>query len=491
MENLAKVGEVVELKRGDEAAVKERMHQHGINAEPEKLTFADYFVRTISVMVMIVCIAAGAAGGYLLLSDIAGGLVGGIFGACLAVIVDLMMVVSYLKKQGEIIRLAFHVASFVFLSFGAVHLMTASEENVNSGNTELQIASAKLAANNLKINEYETAKAAIDAAEEAYISAKNKPVKDGAVWEVTDGCTATGKASVSHPKDCAAAKAAQRNYYKVKADLPATDVSKLQADNAKIKDEYPSLLLNQGKIAESALDKSVIEQMLNISGLKIDLSTCYLIIGLAFSLIIQFVMASGIKTFIPAQNSPKSELSGFKPESKAGIKSAAKKINVFGWAAQIAESAAMEKARVTANLEHAERMTKSEAVVLAERAILDIKPYLAKMSANTVGAFLISTGALEGFNKEACKKMTKAAFWAVNSYEPGANVLINDLVSEIEGRGMESSSFVNYSFVQRKLLPVLAEAGIVENYGTERRSKYRWSSEQDLIEVVREFVKAA
>ena len=422
------------------------------------------------------------AGGALLGYDLSkGSVVATVFGGFIGCVFEVGIIHGYLNAVRMSRLWMVHAASAAALIAGMTHMASMSIDQAVANRQQKAEIYAEMAEISAMLGTITAFEKAIDDKSKAINLLKNKRVKGGTVWEKSEGCTKT-----NHPSDCATIANLGIDLQRLTEQKPNKDKQALQSRLDELKAANPESRLamsessvNQAKLAEQSIDKSIFEKVRDAISPSMSINLLLLTTCSIIAIVLQQILANVLKPFSTRKNSLKRESSGIKDESSQG-----ETVNqgIFGnflrrgdLAIRWAESYGQRKAE----LEHKSQKESEQKTAIAQRAILDISTYLKNMTANESVHLLMSKSLLTDLKEEKRVQLSKAVTWVIRKYEAdqpiNLRVLANDIAMET------NSSFINYSYLQRNIQDVMIKLGLWVNQGTENRARIAWASEEEAV----------
>lgn len=423
------------------------------------------------------------AGGALLGYDLSkGSLVATVFGGFIGCVFEVGIIHGYLNAVRMIRLWMVHAASAAALVAGMTHMASMSVDQAIAARQQKAEAYAEMeeiSQTLLTISSYENS---IDDKTKAINLLKNKSVKGGTVWSMSEGCTLN-----NHPKDCAQIANLGIDLQRLIEQKPNKNKLSLQERFDELKAGNPESRLvksessvNQAMLAEQGLDKSIFEKIRDAINPSMGINILLLTTCSIIAIVLQQILANVLKPFSTRKNGLKRESSGIKDGSSQGenVNQASLKnfFKISDLASQWAASYGQRKAELDYKLQRdSERKTE-----IAQRAVLDITTYLKNINAKEAVGLLVSKSLLDGLKEEKRVQLSKAVTWVIRKYEAGQpinlRVLADDSVMET------NAAFINYSYLQRNIQDVMIKLGLWVNKGTENRAKIIWASEEEAIQ---------
>lgn len=423
------------------------------------------------------------AGGALLGYDLSkGSLVATVFGGFIGCVFEVGIIHGYLNAVRMIRLWMVHAASAAALVAGMTHMASMSVDQAIAARQQKAEAYAEMeeiSQTLLTISSYENS---IDDKTKAINLLKNKSVKGGTVWSMSEGCTLN-----NHPKDCAQIANLGIDLQRLIEQKPNKNKLSLQERFDELKAGNPESRLvksessvNQAMLAEQGLDKSIFEKIRDAINPSMGINILLLTTCSIIAIVLQQILANVLKPFSTRKNGLKRESSGIKDGSSQGenVNQASLKnfFKISDLASQWAASYGQRKAELDYKLQRdSERKT-----AIAQRAVLDITTYLKNINAKEAVGLLVSKSLLDGLKEEKRVQLSKAVTWVIRKYEAGQpinlRVLADDSVMET------NAAFINYSYLQRNIQDVMIKLGLWVNKGTENRAKIIWASEEEAIQ---------
>lgn len=436
----------------------------------------------LAAIPVIVTASLNVAGGALLGYDLSkGSIVATAFGGFIGCVFEVGIIHGYLNAVSMSRLWLVHAASAAALVAGMTHMASLSVDQAVANRQQKAEIYAEMAEISAMLGTITAFEKAIDDKSKAINLLKNKRVKGGTVWEKSEGCTKT-----NHPSDCATIANLGIDLQRLTEQKPNKDKQALQSRLDELKAANPESRLamsessvNQAKLAEQSIDKSIFEKVRDAISPSMSINLLLLTTCSIIAIVLQQILANVLKPFSTRKNSLKRESSGIKDESSQG-----EKVNqgIFGnflrrgdLAIRWAESYGQRKAE----LEHKSQKESEQKTAIAQRAILDISTYLKNMTANESVHLLMSKSLLTDLKEEKRVQLSKAVTWVIRKYEAdqpiNLRVLANDIAMET------NSSFINYSYLQRNIQDVMIKLGLWVNQGTENRARIAWASEEEAV----------
>lgn len=422
------------------------------------------------------------AGGALLGYDLSkGSVVATVFGGFIGCVFEVGIIHGYLNAVRMSRLWMVHAASAAALIAGMTHMASMSVDQAVTNRQQKAVVYAEMAEISAMLGTITAFEKAIDDKSKAINLLKNKRVKGGTVWEKSEGCTKT-----NHPSDCATIANLGIDLQRLTEQKPNKDKQALQSRLDELKAANPESRLamsessvNQAKLAEQSIDKSIFEKVRDAISPSMSINLLLLTTCSIIAIVLQQILANVLKPFSTRKNSLKRESSGIKDESSQG-----EKVNqgIFGnflrrgdLAIRWAESYGQRKAE----LEHKSQKEGEQKTAIAQRAVLDISTYLKNMGANEAVTLLMGKSLLDGLKEEKRVQLSKAVTWVIRKYEAdqpiNLRVLANDIAMET------NSAFINYSYLQRNIQDVMIKLGLWVNQGSENRARIAWASEEEAV----------
>lgn len=423
------------------------------------------------------------AGGALLGYDLSkGSLVATVFGGFIGCVFEVGIIHGYLNAVRMIRLWMVHAASAAALVAGMTHMASMSVDQAIAARQQKAEAYAEMeeiSQTLLTISSYENS---IDDKTKAINLLKNKSVKGGTVWSMSEGCTLN-----NHPKDCAQIANLGIDLQRLIEQKPNKNKLSLQERFDELKAGNPESRLvksessvNQAMLAEQGLDKSIFEKIRDAINPSMGINILLLTTCSIIAIVLQQILANVLKPFSTRKNGLKRESSGIKDGSSQGenVNQASLKnfFKISDLASQWAASYGQRKAELDYKLQRdSERKTE-----IAQRAVLDITTYLKNINAKEAVGLLVSKSLLDGLKEEKRVQLSKAVTWVIRKYEAGQPINLRVLADDI---AMETNAaFINYSYLQRNIQDVMIKLGLWVNKGTENRAKIIWASEEEAIQ---------
>lgn len=436
----------------------------------------------LAAIPVVVTASLNIAGGALLGYDLSkGSVVATIFGGFIGCVFEVGIIHGYLNAVSMSRLWLVHAASAAALVAGMTHMASMSVDQAVTNRQQKAEVYAEIAEISTMLGTITAFEKAIDDKSKAINLLKNKRVKGGTVWEKSEDCTKT-----NHPSDCATIANLGIDLQRLIEQKPNKDKQALQSRLDELKAANPESRLamsessvNQAKLAEQSIDKSIFEKVRDAISPSMSINLLLLTTCSIIAIVLQQILANVLKPFSTRKNSLKRESSGIKDESRQG-----EKVNqgIFGnflrlgdLASRWAESYGQRKAE----LEHKSQKEGEQKTAIAQRAVLDISTYLKNMGANEAVTLLMGKSLLDGLKEEKRVQLSKAVTWVIRKYEAdqpiNLRVLANDIAMET------NSAFINYSYLQRNIQDVMIKLGLWVNQGTENRARIAWASEEEAV----------
>lgn len=436
----------------------------------------------LAIIPVAVTASLNIAGGALLGYDLAkGSVVATAFGGFIGCVFEVGIIHGYLNAVSMSRLWLVHAASAAALVAGMTHMASMSVDQAVTNRQQKAEVYAEIAEISTMLGTITAFEKAIDDKSKAINLLKNKRVKGGTVWEKSEDCTKT-----NHPSDCATIANLGIDLQRLIEQKPNKDKQALQSRLDELKAANPESRLamsessvNQAKLAEQSIDKSIFEKVRDAISPSMSINLLLLTTCSIIAIVLQQILANVLKPFSTRKNSLKRESSGIKDESRQG-----EKVNqgIFGnflrlgdLASRWAESYGQRKAE----LEHKSQKEGEQKTAIAQRAVLDISTYLKNMGANEAVTLLMGKSLLDGLKEEKRVQLSKAVTWVIRKYEAdqpiNLRVLANDIAMET------NSAFINYSYLQRNIQDVMIKLGLWVNQGTENRARIAWASEEEAV----------
>lgn len=436
----------------------------------------------LAIIPVAVTASLNIAGGALLGYDLAkGSVVATAFGGFIGCVFEVGIIHGYLNAVSMSRLWLVHAASAAALVAGMTHMASMSVDQAVTNRQQKAEVYAEIAEISTMLGTITAFEKAIDDKSKAINLLKNKRVKGGTVWEKSKDCTKT-----NHPSDCATIANLGIDLQRLIEQKPNKDKQALQSRLDELKAANPESRLamsessvNQAKLAEQSIDKSIFEKVRDAISPSMSINLLLLTTCSIIAIVLQQILANVLKPFSTRKNSLKRESSGIKDESRQG-----EKVNqgIFGnflrlgdLASRWAESYGQRKAE----LEHKSQKEGEQKTAIAQRAVLDISTYLKNMGANEAVTLLMGKSLLDGLKEEKRVQLSKAVTWVIRKYEAdqpiNLRVLANDIAMET------NSAFINYSYLQRNIQDVMIKLGLWVNQGTENRARIAWASEEEAV----------
>lgn len=422
------------------------------------------------------------AGGALLGYDLSkGSVIATVFGGFIGCVFEVGIIHGYLNAVRMSRLWIVHIASAVALVAGMTHMASMSVDQVIATRQQKAEAYAEMdeiSQTLLTISSYENS---IDDKTKAINLLKNKSVKGGTVWSMSEGCTMN-----NHPKDCTQIANLSIDSQRLNEQKPNKDRAALQDRLNELRGNYPESRIvksessvNQAMLAEQGLDKSIFEKIRDSVNPSMSINLLLLITCSLIAIVLQQILANVLKPFSTHKKGLNRESSRIKRESSEGetVNQATVRnfFKIGGLTSRWAESYGQRKAE----LDHKAQQDSERKTAIAQRAVLDITTFLKTISAQEVTHLLISKSLLDKLSEEKKINLCKAMTWTIHKYQANEPVNLRELASDIT---METNaSFINYSYLQRNVQEVMFSLGLWINKGTDNRSKIVWVSEDDAI----------
>lgn len=437
---------------------------------------------TLAAIPVAVTASLNIAGGALLGYDLSkGSVISTVFGGFIGCVFEVGIIHGYLNAVRMSRLWLVHAASAAALVAGMTHMASMSVDQAVSARQQKAEAYAEMEEISKTLGTITAFEKEIDVKTKAINLLKNKSVKGGTVWSMSDGC-----ALDNHPKDCTQVANLVIDLQRLVEQKPNKNKQGLQEKLDELKTNYPESRLvksessvNQAMLAEQGLDKSIFEKIRDAINPSMSISLLLLITCSIIAIVLQQILANVLKPFSTRKNGVKRESSGIKDESSQG-----EKVNqgIFGnflrlgdLASRWAESYGQRKAE----LEHKSQKEGEQKTAIAQRAVLDISTYLKNMGANEAVTLLMGKSLLDGMKEEKRVQLSKAVTWVIRKYEAdqpiNLRVLANDIAMET------NSAFINYSYLQRNIQDVMIKLGLWVNQGSENRARIAWASEEEAV----------
>ena len=423
------------------------------------------------------------AGGALLGYDLSkGSVIATVFGGFIGCVFEVGIIHGYLNAVRMSRLWLVHAASAAALVAGMTHMASMSVDQAVSARQQKAEAYAEMEEISKTLGTITSFEKAIDDKNKAINLLKNKSVKGGTVWSISEGCTLN-----NHPKDCTQITNLSIDLQRLIEQKPNKDKQALQSRLDELKEKNPESRVvksessvNQAELAEQGLDKSIFEKIRDAISPSMSISLLLLITCTIIALVLQQILANVLKPFSTRKNSLKRESSGIKDESSRGEKVNQGFFGNYFRLGELASHWAESYGQRKAELEHIAQRDGERKTAIAQRAVLDIRTYLKNISVNEVVNLLLSKSLLDGLKEEKRVQLSKAITWVIRKYEAdqpiNLRVLANDIAIET------NAAFINYSYLQRNVQDVMISLGLWVNQGTENRAKITWASEEEAIQ---------
>jgi hypothetical protein len=419
------------------------------------------------------------AGGALLGFDLAqGSIVATVFGGIIGAVFEVGIVHGYLNGT-KLSRLALvHFASAGALVLGMMHMASMSVSHSVATRQDRAIALAEIQELKGKLQQLTDYKKIASSKESAILILKNKVVKGGTVWSVSDGCL-----NDKHPKDCASLASLEYDLKTINEQKPNYDKTAIEGRINELTARFPESRLNQGKVESDGLDKSIFEKLRDAINPSMSINLLLLTTCSLVALVLQQILANVLSPFGVYKNRQKLESSGIKVESSEVEKLNQGIFKNFFSIGNLASKWADSYGKRKAELEYKSQRESEREADIANRAVWDVTTSLKTISPNNAAILLEKNSLLTGLKEEKKAQLLKATIWVIRKYEAGEDVKLRELAAEIT---METNAnFINYSFLQRTVQPAMMAIGLWENQGTENRSKIVWATEDNAVKAMR------
>lgn len=437
---------------------------------------------TLAAIPVAVTASLNIAGGALLGYDLSkGSVISTVFGGFIGCVFEVGIIHGYLNAVRMSRLWLVHAASAAALVAGMTHMASMSVDQAVSARQQKVEAYAEMeeiGQTLAMISHYENS---IDDKTKSINLLKNKSVKGGTVWSMSEGCTLN-----NHPKDCTQIANLSIDLQRSIEQKPNKDQKSLQAKLDELKTIYPESRLvksessvNQAMLAEQGLDKSIFEKIRDAINPSIGINLLLLITCSIIAIVLQQILANVLKPFSTRKNGLKRESSVIKDESSQGENVNQASLKNFFKLGDLASQWAASYGQRKAELDHKSQKDSERKTAIAQRAVLDITTYLKNISAKEAVDLLTSKSLLDGLKEEKCVQLIKATTWIIRKYEANQPINLRVLADDI---AMETNAaFINYSYLQRNIQDVMIKLGLWVNKGTENRAKIIWASEEEAI----------
>ncbi len=428
-----------------------------------------------------VAVTAGLniAGGALLGYDLAqGAMVATIAGGIIGAVFEVGIVHGYLNGTRKRSLALVHAASAGALILGMMHMASMSVSQSIATRQDKAVAVAEIQEAEAKLQQLAIYKNKLSDKEVALLSIKNKAVKGGSLWSVSEGCT-----NDKHPKDCAALVILEHDLAALHEQKPNTNQQQLEQRISELRTKFPESRLNQGTLEKEGLDKSIFEKLRESIAPSASINTVLLITCGLIALVLQQILANVLSPFGIYKKAQKPESSGIKDESSQGEKVNQGTLKIFFSIGDLASKWAASYGKRKAELEYKSQRESEREADIANRAVWDVATSLKTISPNNTVILLEKNNLLVGLKEEKKAQLLKSMIWVIRKYEAGEDVKLRELAAEITLE--TNANFINYSFIQRTVQPAMIAIGLWVNQGTEHRAKIVWASEENAVKAMR------
>ena len=428
-----------------------------------------------------VAVTAGLniAGGALLGFDLAqGSMVATIAGGIIGAVFEVGIVHGYLNGTRKRSLAIVHAASAGALILGMMHMASMSVSQSVATRQDKAVAVAEIQEAEAKLQQLAVYKNKVSDKEVALLSIKNKSVKGGLLWSVSEGCT-----NNKHPKDCATLAIIEHDLASLYEQKPNISQQQLEQRISELRAKFPESRLNQGMVEETGIDKSIFEKLRDAIAPSMSINLLLLITCGLIALVLQQILANVLSPFGIYKKVQKPESSGIKAESSEVENLNQGILKNFFSVGSLAQKLADSYGRRKAELEYkAQRESEREADI-SNRAVWDVTTSLKTISPNNAAILLEKNNLLAGLKEEKKAQLLKSMIWVIRKYEAGEDVKLRELAAEITLE--TNANFINYSFIQRTVQPAMIAIGLWVNQGTEHRAKIVWASEENAVKAMR------